>query len=50
MAWGFHFLDEDVRAAVKALDAYQLADLKMARDILTGTPVTLLRALGKHAA
>jgi len=51
VTWSYHFHDEHVKAAMFALDAYQLADLKHAREILaefgaSGLPVKLSRPLG----
>jgi phage-related protein len=51
VTWSYHFFDADVRTAMLALDAYQLADLKQAKDILTEfgpheLPVKLSRPLG----
>ena len=48
MAWRFFFHDESVQAAMAALDPHQLADLKLAKDILVqfgpqALPVTLSR-------
>lgn len=49
--WSYFFYDDDVQAALLALDAYQLADLKHAKDILEefgphDLPVKLSRPLG----